>query len=52
MGISDHGPYSEEIDLHGGAEGPFEPHGKLKPGFIGALEEAVSEGDLFVVVPW
>jgi len=50
--VSDHGPYSKEINWYGSAEGPLEPGGKLEPSFVGALVEAVSKGDLFVVVSW
>jgi len=48
---SDHGPYSNEINVHGGAKGPLEPGSKLEPSFVGALVKAVSKRDLLIVVP-
>ena len=50
--MSDHGPYSDEIDVHGGTKGLLESGGKLKPSFVDAFIEAVSKGDLLVVVSW
>jgi len=47
--ISDYRPYSEEIDLHGGAIRPLESGRKL---FIVVLVEAISKTDLFIIVPW
>jgi len=49
---SDHGPHSKEINRYGGTKGPLESDSKLEPSFVCALEEAVSKGDLFVVVSW
>ena len=46
----DYKPYSDEIDVHGDTEGPLESGGKLEPDFVGALVEAVSKCDLFVIV--
>lgn len=47
----DHEPYSNEINVHGGTKGPFEPGGKFEPGLVSALVKRISKGDLFVVVP-
>jgi len=48
--ISDHGPYSNELNWHGGAKGLLEPIGECL--VVGGLVEAISKGDLLVVVPW
>jgi len=50
--ILDHGPYSKEIDVHGGTKGLLESGSKLEPGFVTALVEGVSEGDLLFVISW
>jgi len=50
--ISDHGPHSKEIDGHGSAKGLLEPGSKLEPSFVSAFVEAVSKGNLLVVVSW
>jgi len=49
---SDHGPYSNEIYVDGRANGTFESGGKLETGFIGALIEGITKGDLLSVVSW
>ena len=50
--MSDHGPYSNEIDVHGGTKGLLESGSKVEPSFVGALVEAISKCDLLVVVSW
>ena len=50
--ILDHGPYSKEIDVYRGAKSLLEPGSKLEPGFVTALIECISKGDLLVVVSW
>jgi len=49
--ISDHEPYSNEINVHGDTKSLLESFSKLKPSFVSALVEAVCEGDLLIVVP-
>ena len=48
--ISNHGPYSDEIDLHWGTKGLLEPD--CEPVVAGAFVEGISERDLLIVVPW
>jgi len=50
--IGNHGPHSKEIDVHGSTKGFLEPISKLDPSFVLTLVEAVSKGDLLIVVPW
>jgi len=49
---SDHGPYSNEIDVDWRAKGPLESGGELEPNFVSSLVESVSEWDLLLVVSW
>jgi len=48
---ADHGPYAKEINFHWDAKGLLVFFSELDPRFVSALVEAVSEGDLFIVVP-
>ena len=48
--ISDHGPYSNELDWHGGAKGPLERVGELL--VVGGPVEFIGKCDLLVVVSW
>ena len=50
--ISDHEPYSDELDWHGRAKGPLESVSKFDPSIVGALIEAIGKCDLLVVVSW
>ena len=47
---SDHGPYSNKINVDGRAKGTLKSGGKLETGSIGAFIEGISKGDLFFVV--
>ena len=50
--ILDYGPYSKEIDMHGGTKGLLESGSKLEPGFVTALVEGVGKGDLLIIISW
>jgi len=52
MKMSDHVPYSNEIDMHGGTKGLLESCSKLEPNFVGAFVEAISKCDLLLIVSW
>ena len=50
--ISDHGPYSNELNWYGDAKSPVESVSKGNPSIVGALVEIICKCDLFFIVPW
>jgi hypothetical protein len=51
MKVSDHGPYSNEINAHGGTKSLLESGSKVEPSLVGALIEGIRKGDQLIVVP-